>query len=244
MTQYNCARALITAFGAVSLWAVATPAEATTISLTYDIELEFVGDHVRKLMTYNEDTGEVQTCDFGDTCYPNDWRPENGRYRNIEPGDEVNLGLSVDLAPRSSPSYFGDFDSDITSCSSHYGGCWLFGNSDYETPASFDATTGAIRLLSGNSYSGEIIDLFSSTLYYSSELGFAVPDYCYGTTFPDAPEGFCGYWDYEAHFNVISFSVEGLEEIPHAPVPPTLPLLASAIFGIAAMRRLKARSKV
>ena len=221
------------AIGAACLMAGAAPANAKTFSLIYDVQLEFVRDHVRILFEEGPDgefpdetviTGECWWYDT--TCYPEaeEWRPQGGRYSLLEPGDIIGLTLSLDVT--SSPEEAGWYVGPIH--------CTLENGSDcrydfYTTGQGFNPETGAFvaTLVGWDGSLAKTIDLRSMTAEFASEFGPEswrrpeVGDPCDFS--PSILERFCGYWDYEAHFKVSSFTVQGLHVIP---VPPALPLLA------------------
>ena len=231
---------LAVVMGTAAFLAGVTPATAKTVSLTYDIQMEFIKDHVRQLFMSGPDDYDpdfivaVGGCNYGEECYPEDWRPP-GAYRFLNPGDIIGITLSIDVTERSDGSGWGLASVGSFSCTGG-AGCKL---GDYATGFWLDSKTGAFSLSTsgGHESFGKGINLSSMTAWFVSELGdlYAFPTgNCHD--FDNTPDGFCGYWDYEAHFKVTSFTLQGLHVIP---VPPALPLLASGLLGLAALRRWK-----
>ena len=229
--------------GTAVFLAGATPATAKTLSLTYDIQMEFIKDHVRQLSIPGPDDYDpnlilvAEVCHYGQPCYPEDWRPIYGWYNFLEPGDIIEITLSADVTE--TPDGSG-WRVDVGSASCTSGSDPICSNYGSFYGHGFNPKTDAlsISIEYGWRTMGKNINLSSMTAWFSSEFGSVhEPKIGDGCSFrPSAPNGFCWYWDYEAHFKVTSFTVQGLHVIP---VPPALPLLASGLLGLAALRRWK-----
>lgn len=235
---------LAAATGLAALLMSGAPAHAATLTYTYDVQLEFTHDHVRQLFREDPDDPDIVigVVTFEDDDYPWDWRPPYGFSSDLAIGETLSLIFSIEV-----PANPADASQHITltSCTWDGGQCSRLG---HDSVTAFDPASGKVRMLGDwSGSSAKTVDLFSGTARFVSELGWSHPfdpdtERSYTFCFPReyAPYGFCGYWDYEAHFKIKSFNVQGPLVIP---VPPALPLLASALLGLAALRRKLVRRR-
>ncbi|MDG4650034.1 hypothetical protein P6F26_16425 [Roseibacterium sp. SDUM158017] len=185
---------------------------AEALTLEYELQIRYEGYYYRSLLIPDLETEDdiydiSGTCSYGSACYPMDWpgfTADAGRIRTL------HVTLIAD------EPYGRIVDGLLDG-----------GLRDAYVDIRVDWDTGA--------FSGYFGPIESSYEFYGSTYRVIDGDwYDYSCAPSNPPPGFCGEQDRVDEYTILSWSVEGL---PNVPLPPAAALLPLALAGLAALRR-------
>lgn len=170
---------------------------------TYTFDLLFENDSVFELQS------GFDTCSSRSACYPDDFRLPNGFFAGLNPGERTTATVDLDAGT----AVIADWTVPGTLLQ------------DGVSLANFFSTapTGS-TIFSANRVS----------VQSEGPAGYNAGPFCDpSTTAPGLPDGFCGFYGYEANFEVLNVS--------EVPLPATALMFLSAlgVLGIARRRRTK-----
>ena len=169
---------------------------------TYTFDLIFKNDRVFELKN------GFDTCSSRETCYPDDFRLANGFFNDLEPGESTTATV--------------DFDAGTAMIAG-----WNVAGKKIQDGISL------AHFFSTAPTGSTIFTADSVTVSSEGPSGFNAGIYC-DPSKPAAgmPAGFCGFYGYEANFEVLS--------VTEVPLPATALMLLSALGILGAARRKRA----
>ncbi|MEO9825503.1 MAG: VPLPA-CTERM sorting domain-containing protein [Paracoccaceae bacterium] len=170
---------------------------------TYTFDLLFQSDNVFELQS------GFDTCVINEACYPDDFRLPDGFFADLAPGERTTATVDLDAGTARI--------------------------ADWDVAGSLFPDAGSLAYFFSNAPIGSTV-FTNDTVAVLSEgpVGYNAGGFCYSNT-PAAglPNGFCGFYGYEANFEVL-----GVTEVP---LPAASLMLVSAIGILGAARRKRAR---
>lgn len=174
---------------------------------TYTFDLLFENDSVFELQS------GFETCSSGSDCYPDDFRLANGFFADLEPGERTTA--VVDLTAGTAKIADWDVVGTLTS--------------DASALANFFSSVP----IGSAVFTDDSVSVMSEGPQGSNAGGFCDPS----TQAADLPDGFCGFYGYQASFEVLGFEVLGVTEVP---LPASALMLLAGIGLLGAARKKRA----
>ncbi len=189
--------------------ALAILCASPAFATTFTFDLRFESDFALELQSsFYDDT----SCSIGQECYPSDFRLSNGYFADLQPGDIVTAEVNLEEGT----AKIGDFS--------------IFGNLVRGSDA-------IAEFLSNDPMGITRFEADKVTFINEGPRGLNPGAICNpGQTQPGLPDGFCGFFGYQANFTVLSVTDSSLSVVP-LPAGGLLLFSGLGLFVFALRRR-------